>query len=125
MPIYKVYTIGRNWSWPVMSAPACILLYLNVKFHPGNLSQSYYLWKILRISPGKFPIRQTLTSWAGSTGWNGKVKTFTTFQWDTSTNAHCTNSIVAVILKCIYLFFIIEIFQHNTHRLIYFEGLET
>ena len=23
MPIYKVYTIGRTWSWPVMSAAAC------------------------------------------------------------------------------------------------------
>ena len=39
--------------------------------------------------------------------------------------AHCTTAIVKVTLKCIYLFFIIEIFQHNTHRLIYFEGLET
>ena len=39
--------------------------------------------------------------------------------------AHCTKAIVKVTLKCIYLFFIIEIFQHNTHRLIYFEGLET
>ena len=39
--------------------------------------------------------------------------------------AHCTKAIVEVTLKCIYLFFIIEIFQHNTHRLIYFEGLET
>jgi len=25
MPIYKVYTIGRNWSGPVMSAAACFL----------------------------------------------------------------------------------------------------
>ena len=23
MSIYKVYSIGRTWSWPVMSAPAC------------------------------------------------------------------------------------------------------
>merc|ERR1712243_420543 len=27
MPIYKVYPIGRNWSWPVMSAPACLLYF--------------------------------------------------------------------------------------------------
>ena len=25
MSIYKVYSIGRTWSWPVMSAPACIV----------------------------------------------------------------------------------------------------
>ena len=40
-------------------------------------------------------------------------------------NAHYIKSIVAVTLQYVYLFCIIEIFQHNTHRLIYFEGLET
>ena len=34
-------------------------------------------------------------------------------------------SIVAVTLQCVYLCCIIELFQHNTPRLIYFEGLET
>ena len=40
------------------------------------------------------------------------------------TIAHCTNTIVEVTLEDLYLFFIIEIFQYNTPRLIYFEGLE-
>ena len=39
-------------------------------------------------------------------------------------SAHCTKAIVEVTLKRIYLFFIIEIFQHKTHRPIYFEGLK-
>ena len=39
--------------------------------------------------------------------------------------AHCTKSIVAVKLQCVYLLCIIKIFQHNTPRLIYFKGLET
>ena len=34
MSIYKVYSIGRTWSWPVMSAPACfnikLVLYHNI-----------------------------------------------------------------------------------------------
>merc|ERR1712089_14819 len=28
MSIYKVYSIGRNWSWSVMSAPACFFKFL-------------------------------------------------------------------------------------------------
>ena len=34
-------------------------------------------------------------------------------------------TIVAVTLQYVYLCCIIELFQHNTPRLIYFEGLET
>merc|ERR1711895_255748 len=30
MPIYKVYSIGRTWSWPVMSAAACLSIYLSL-----------------------------------------------------------------------------------------------
>merc|ERR1711873_330578 len=30
MPIYKVYSIGRIWSWPVMSAPACFTTILHI-----------------------------------------------------------------------------------------------
>ena len=26
MSIYKVYSIARTWSWPVMSAPACLVI---------------------------------------------------------------------------------------------------
>ena len=29
MSIYKVYSIGRTWSWPVMSAPACFTIFSN------------------------------------------------------------------------------------------------
>ena len=35
MPIYKVYSIGRTWSWPVMSAAAyyrCNVLYSTVLY---------------------------------------------------------------------------------------------
>ena len=39
--------------------------------------------------------------------------------------AHCTKSIVAVTLQSVYLFCIVDFFQHNTHRLIYFEELKT
>merc|ERR1712098_435005 len=34
MSIYKVYSIGRTWSWPVMSAPACYIIFLVVQQNP-------------------------------------------------------------------------------------------
>merc|ERR1712082_365534 len=31
VPIYKVYSIGRTWSWPVMSAAACYYMLFDKK----------------------------------------------------------------------------------------------
>ena len=42
MSIYKVYSIGRTWSWPVMSAPACVVL----KFSPVTIRKQSRLTKI-------------------------------------------------------------------------------
>merc|ERR1712240_604068 len=36
MPIYKVYSIGRTWSWPVMSASACFVYYLEISYQYGG-----------------------------------------------------------------------------------------
>ena len=45
MSIYKVYSIGRTWSWPVMSAPACCynyLLCIDLKHSQHSVSLFYY-----------------------------------------------------------------------------------
>merc|ERR1719402_59490 len=40
MSIYKVYSIGRTWSWSVMSAPACFC-YLTIQRHRGTGAQGH------------------------------------------------------------------------------------
>ena len=36
MSIYKVYSIGRTWSWPVMSAAAVLFRYTIVLYSTKN-----------------------------------------------------------------------------------------
>ena len=45
MSIYKVYSIGPTWSWPVMSAPACFS-----RFHPDSEEKMGILSILIKIS---------------------------------------------------------------------------